>query len=89
MSPQHYRQKYSKAFIETVCAKAGCTFNNFKQLCYGRKPSLALALALVEASGGELSLESLRPGSVGLLSALRKATPPARRSATAEQGAPA
>lgn len=62
MDAQTFIQKHGKETAESVALKAGTKFVYLSQIACGhRKPSPALAKALVEASDGALTLHELRP----------------------------
>lgn len=62
MDAYTYIEKHGKPAAEALAAKAGTKYIYFYQIATGhRKPSPSLAKALVEASGGELTLTDLRP----------------------------
>lgn len=62
MDAYTFIEKHGKPAAEALAHKAGTKYVYFYQIACGhRKPSPALAKALVEASGGELTLTELRP----------------------------
>lgn len=62
MDAMTYWKWYGKPHCERLAASAGTSYSYWKHICNGTKsPGLDLALALVKASNGELSLEKLLP----------------------------
>jgi len=66
MDAQNYLKTHGRAAAEKVAQLAGTKYIYLCQIASGhRKPSPKLAKALVRASGGEMTLESLRPDIFG------------------------
>lgn len=63
LTPRQYWEKYRDGtHIKGVLERAGTTYGYWKHIVNGRKrPGVALTQRLVEESGGELSVEGLRP----------------------------
>ena len=60
MNAYDFYKTEPKETVEAVAAKAGTTFDYFKQIALGnRRPSVSLAEKLVSASGGRLDFVSL------------------------------
>lgn len=62
IGPLDYWKKHGKESCEKLSTAAGTTYSYWKLICNRvKRPGLDLARRLVDASGGELSLELLCP----------------------------
>jgi hypothetical protein len=75
MDAQQYRKKHGRAKTIEVCRLAGTKYSWFKLCATGHgRFSVDTARALVEASGGEMTLEKLLPPKSSLRNAQHEST---------------